>query len=83
MQQFNFATLVDGEEIMAFRDSVYLYGRETLIKSKLEERYPKISSHMVREVVEHIKRRTFAKRGDFDTEPRVASRKDIKDNGHK
>lgn len=71
MDKYQFATIAETEDILFYKDGIYVKGAEQLIKNEIESAYPDISSHLVHEAIEHIRRRTYVKREQFDTDAYV------------
>jgi len=71
MEDFHFKTLDDTEEILVYKNGVYVGGGEITIKKECEKRIPKCFTHMVREVIKAIQRRTYCSREEFDEDPDV------------
>jgi P4 family phage/plasmid primase-like protien len=69
MGEYAFKTIKDNEEIYYydFKRGVYSQGGEWLIKEQCEILYPQVPTHMVQEVINHIKRRTGLSRSRFDS----------------
>jgi putative DNA primase/helicase len=68
MDKYQFATVAETEEILFYKNGIYVKGTEQLIKNEIESAYPSISSHLVNEAIEHIRRRTYVKREQFDAD---------------
>ncbi len=71
MDKYQFATIAETEEILFYKNGIYVRGAEQLIKNEIESAYPSISSHLVNEAIEHVRRRTYVKREQFDSEPYI------------
>ncbi|HJT47205.1 MAG TPA: phage/plasmid primase, P4 family [Nitrososphaeraceae archaeon] len=73
MENHTFKTIVDEEKILYYDSNKGLYvpTGEWIIKRQSEETCPKISSHEVQEVINHIKRRTGVERSKFDSNPSI------------
>ncbi|WP_431753895.1 DNA primase family protein [Nitrososphaera sp.] len=76
MKEFDFATMADSREIYRYVDTVgdenegiYVNDGEQFIESQLEMGASGVTVHKVKEVVEKIRRRTFTKRDNFDSDP--------------
>lgn len=69
MGEYHFATYRDSEEMLVYKDGVYLPHAESLIKEIIEEKYNQCNTHYCSEVIGHIQRRTYKFRYEFDSEP--------------
>lgn len=75
LAEMQLKTLADTKETLVYQDGVYIKGAEAVIAKWVEERLrdkelgKKATINFVREVLEHIKRRTYADRSKFDAEP--------------
>jgi putative DNA primase/helicase len=66
---YRFATLKDTDEILFYRDGIYHYGGENLIRKSLQEIFgDETSISMCREIVDHIRRQTYHDRSEFDAD---------------
>jgi hypothetical protein len=72
MKENIFKTTTDNEELYWYdSNGVYLPGQEWRIKYECQQIQPKIETHDVHEVINHIKRKTFIDRSAFDSNPDV------------
>ncbi|HEY9387419.1 MAG TPA: phage/plasmid primase, P4 family [Nitrososphaeraceae archaeon] len=71
MQKYTFKTLKDTKEIYYYDNDhgIFVNEGEILIESELERMKPDISTHLVNEVINHIRRRTYIDRSAFDSQP--------------
>jgi len=67
MKQVHFLTLADTKEILFYENGVYKIGGKDKIAIEAERICPEISSHRIREIQNHIRRRTTRDRELFDT----------------
>ncbi len=69
-EKYKFVTSMDNEEIFVYNNGIYHEEGEALIKEEVEKigekNYFKITTHLTNEVINHIKRRTYVKRNDFN-----------------
>jgi len=70
LAQHAFKTLRDNEECLVYKNGVYIPLGEALIKEECEKRVPKkfMTRYAINEVIGHIKRGTYADRGQFNRE---------------
>ena len=68
MTEYSLKTMRDNEEMYYYDIGLGLYLRlgDSIIKEYLEILYPKIKTHMVNEIIQKIKRRTYVDREQFD-----------------
>ena len=67
MEKYVFKTFKDTEELLFYKDGVYLPYGEALVKEEIENLIPRHASiHIKNEVISHIKSRTYIEREDFD-----------------
>lgn len=72
MEKNIFKTTTDTEELYWYNNNgVYLVGQEWRIKSECQGILPKIKTLEVQEIINHIKRRTFVDRSEFDADPEI------------
>jgi putative DNA primase/helicase len=69
MEEYVFKTMSDTKELHYYdiNHGIYVSSGECLVEAQLELLYPEISIHMVQEVMQKIKRRTFTNRGEFNS----------------
>ena len=67
---YNFKTFDDTEEIYWYdcKLGIYRSNGESIIKALVESTQPYISTHEVKEIINHIKRRTLTPRSAFDSQ---------------
>jgi putative DNA primase/helicase len=70
LDEYTFKTMKDIEEIYYYdsQHGIYVAGAESIIKARVEEIEPGISSHQVNEILNHIIRRTYTNRAEFDAD---------------
>lgn len=69
MEKNKFKTLKETEELLVFKNGVYLYDPEcSLIKEECERIVEKCDTRTCNEVINKIKRRTYCSREDFDND---------------
>jgi len=68
MSNYTFKTLEDTHEILYYSDGIYEFNAEVLIAKECEKIIPKCTNHIVNEIVGIIRRRTYAKRSEFNTD---------------
>lgn len=68
MIDHQFVTMADTDEIMFYQEGVYVSDGEVLIKKQCEKLIVDCKRDDVNEVTAAIRRRTYAKRAEFDTE---------------
>ena len=68
MTEYSLKTMRDNEEMYYYEIGRGLYLRltDSIIKEYLEILYPKIKTHIVNEIIQKIKRRTYVDREQFD-----------------
>ena len=69
ISDLHLATLRDTEEILYYDGGVYRTGGESIILERLESSIDPCTGRFTQEVLGHVKRRTYANREDFDSEP--------------
>jgi putative DNA primase/helicase len=68
LDKFRFATFEETDEILFYDNGVYVKGGEVIIRREIEKEFnQKATIHVCREVVDHIRRKTYHKRSEFDT----------------
>jgi putative DNA primase/helicase len=75
MQNHNFITLSETDEILHYQGGVYVSNGEAIIKAELEKLKPNASNHLCSEVLGHIQRRTYRSRDEFDANPYILNLK--------
>jgi P4 family phage/plasmid primase-like protien len=75
LEEFKFKTFNDTEEVLLYREGIFVPGGEAAIKGWLERNVEACTTRLVQEVIGHVQRRTFCKREDFDQDPRVLNLK--------
>jgi len=75
MERFDFQTLSDTNEILFYEKGVYKSGGEKKIAIEAEKLFSEISSKQVREIQDHIRRRTMKDREEFDKDPHIINLK--------
>jgi putative DNA primase/helicase len=71
------ATFMDTGEVLVYRDGLYVKGAETFLAAEIEreareqDQQQLITSSFVREAIDHVRRRTYRDRKQFDTDPRI------------
>ena len=68
MVDYNFVTMADTDEIFYYQEGVYVLEGEVLIKKQCEKMIIDCKRDNVNEVTAAIKRRTYVKRIEFDSE---------------
>ena len=68
MNDYQFVTMADTDEILFYQEGVYVLGGEVLIKKQCEKMIVDCKRDDVNEVTAAIKRRTYVKRVEFDSE---------------
>lgn len=68
LNDYNFVTLDDTDEILYYQEGVYVPGGEVIIKKQCETMIDNCQTGQVNEVTNAIRRRTYAKRIEFDSE---------------
>lgn len=73
---FHFATFEETDEILFYDNGVYLKGGEVIIKREIENKFQeKATIHVCREVTDHVRRRTYHKRSEFDSDLNIINLK--------
>ncbi len=67
LKKRTFKTMIDTEEVYVYDNGVYRPNGETEIKELVQTAYPEASSYFVTEVINYIRRSTYVKRSDFDS----------------
>jgi P4 family phage/plasmid primase-like protien len=77
LANYSFKTFKDTEEILYYdlKRGIYISGGESLIKSQAEKEMPEISTNQVNEILNHIIRRTYTDRKEFDSKPEILNLK--------
>lgn len=75
--KFRFVTFEENDKILCYDESgVYDYGGEIIIRKYVEARFKdKATIHLCREVLDHVRRRTYRKRMEFDTDANIINLK--------
>lgn len=68
MHNYTFSTLDDTNEILYYSNGIYEFNAEVLIAKECEKIIPKCTNHIVNEVTGIIRRRTYARRSEFNTD---------------
>jgi P4 family phage/plasmid primase-like protien len=74
MGMYHFKTMRDTKEIYYYDQAkgIYVEGADTLIEEKAEEYDPEVTTAEINESMNHIRRRSYAHRSDFDIrEPHI------------
>jgi len=67
MDGTEFRTMDDSDDIYYYNgEGIFVKGGSTLIKKQIELMYPS-TTYDVNEIINHIRRRTYVNRSDFDT----------------
>ena len=75
------ATFKDTGEVLVYSNGVYVKGGETSLAALIEHEAHEqcagefITSNFVRETIDHVKRRTYTDRKQFDTDPHILNLK--------
>lgn len=74
---FTFATLPGDDDMMWYREGVYIRGGDIEIKKVIEEIMDgfKVTTHAVNEVIGHVQRRTYTESGEFDKDKHIINLK--------
>lgn len=76
MLLFNFKTLRETEELLVYKNGVYVYDPEcSVIKEECEKLIPDCNMRFCSEIINKIKRRTFVSRIDFDCDVNILNLK--------
>ena len=69
----HFATLYGDRQVFYYKDGIYRPNGDDIIAADVERRLngDKVTTHLVNEVVNHIQRRTFVHRDDFDNDANI------------
>lgn len=72
-KDMSFVTMINDGQVFYYKDGIYLPDGDKVIGADIEKRMngDKVSNHLIREVVGHIQRRTYADRDDFDADPNI------------
>ena len=72
-RDMSFATMHGDRQVLHYEGGVYLPDGNDIIGAELEHRLngDKVTTYLVNEVVNHIKRRTYVHRDDFDADPDI------------
>jgi len=68
MSDHTFKTLDDTNEILYYSNGIYEFNAEVLIAKECEKIIPKCTNHIVNEIIGKIRRRTYTKRSEFNTD---------------
>jgi len=68
MSNYTFKTLDDTREILYYSNGIYEFNAEVLIAQECEKIIPKCSNHIVNEIIGIIRRRTYTRRSEFNTD---------------
>lgn len=69
MIQYNFKTLRETEELLVYKNGVYVYDPEcSVIKEECEKILDNCNTRFCNEIINKIKRRTFVNRSEFDSD---------------
>ena len=68
MSNYTFKTLDDTREILYYSNGIYEFNAEVLIAQECEKTIPKCSNHIVNEIIGIIRRRTYTRRSEFNTD---------------
>jgi len=68
MEDYHFATYRETEDVLVYKDGVYLPYGESLTKEIIEDKYKQCNTHYCNEVIGHIQRRSYKFRHEFDLE---------------
>ncbi len=74
-EEYQFVTYRETEEILLYKDGVYLPYAESLIKEIIENKYADCSTHYCNEVIGHIQRKTYRFRHEFDADAFIINAK--------
>jgi putative DNA primase/helicase len=76
VSKYHFATFSDTDEILYYKDGVYVKEGEVLIRKEIEEEFGKRATiHICREAIDHIRRRSYHKRSEFDADVNILNLK--------
>ena len=71
-----FATFEETDEILYYQDGVYLRGGEVVIRENIESMFSEEASiNLCREVLDHVRRRTYHSRNVFDADVNIINLK--------
>ncbi len=68
MSNYTFKTLDDTREILYYSNGIYEFNAEVLIAQECEKIISKCSNHIVNEIIGIIRRRTYTRRSEFNTD---------------
>lgn len=68
MSMYDFATIKDTEDVLAYNNGKYQYFGEATIKVETEKMWPDVTSHYRNEIIDHIRARTMTERDSFDSD---------------
>src|SRR5688572_5797639 len=72
MQNYKFLTIEETEEIYYYQDGVYMPGGEKLVEKQTEAMYGnKLRIADIREIIGHLKRRTYCKYEELDVDNNI------------
>jgi len=69
MNDWNFLTLEDTDEVLVYENGVYRLGGEIILKQEAEKRVEQCNTVMRKEIINTVKARTYTKRDVFDQNP--------------
>lgn len=81
LEMIPIATLKDTGEVLIYRDGVYVKGGETVLAGTIERSAHELALDeivkigFIREITEHVKRRTYRDRKEFDADPHLINLK--------
>lgn len=69
MREHIFATMDDNDDVYRYSQSqgIFLNGGATIVKKQIELLRPNTTTYEVREILNHIRHRTYVSRSDFDS----------------
>jgi len=68
MSDYTFKTLDDTNEVLYYSNGVYEFNAEVLIAKECEKIIPECTNHIVNEIIGIIRRRTYTKRSEFNSD---------------
>lgn len=71
MSDYHFKTLRETEDVLYYKDGVYKYGAETIIKEEAEKRIAECTAYLANEVLKTIQRNTYVSVHEFDKDPNL------------
>jgi putative DNA primase/helicase len=81
LELYRIATLKDTGEVFVYQAGIYQKGGDTTLAARVEEEARQqgkcglVKIGLLRETIEHVKRRTYRDRKEFDTDPRIINLK--------